>query len=259
MTSSKVKKQKSNFPAPETNQSKSHVIMLLSKLNENQNLNQCTTPTTATNLIVKCYHYICNQQQQRHHHYSSSRHHHHRIIRSKQMMPSKMKPKSSLAIDSSIGVPPQPTQPPPPTQQQLSHLLPTMIAASQKIIQNPTSHNVLTSSVLTFRSIRATFMPIVMIIFFLTVLSCQIDSTTGANFSDSSENSSKQFVNNFVDRMMMLNDDLSAKNYYSASLVKRTPIFQNEFAVYIPSGQEEANRVAAKYGFTNLGQVSDLF
>lgn len=37
---------------------------------------------------------------------------------------------------------------------------------------------------------------------------------------------------------------------------RRSPIYQNEFAVYIPSGEEAADAVAGKYGFTNRGQVS---
>lgn len=41
--------------------------------------------------------------------------------------------------------------------------------------------------------------------------------------------------------------------------VKRQPIYQNEFAVYIPNGADVANRIADKYGFTNLGQVSFFF
>uniref|UniRef100_A0A1B0GIL1 furin n=2 Tax=Lutzomyia longipalpis TaxID=7200 RepID=A0A1B0GIL1_LUTLO len=40
---------------------------------------------------------------------------------------------------------------------------------------------------------------------------------------------------------------------------RRTPIYQNEFAVYIPSGDEEAvNRIASKHGFTNMGQIGSL-
>lgn len=37
---------------------------------------------------------------------------------------------------------------------------------------------------------------------------------------------------------------------------RRSPMYQNEFAVYIPSGAEAADAVAGKYGFTNKGQVS---
>lgn len=33
------------------------------------------------------------------------------------------------------------------------------------------------------------------------------------------------------------------------------PIYQNEFAVYIPKGSDSANAVASRYGFDNLGQV----
>ncbi|XP_059609032.1 furin-like protease 2 [Phlebotomus argentipes] len=40
---------------------------------------------------------------------------------------------------------------------------------------------------------------------------------------------------------------------------RRTPIYQNEFAVYIPGGDEGAvNRIAGKHGFTNMGQIGSL-
>lgn len=35
-----------------------------------------------------------------------------------------------------------------------------------------------------------------------------------------------------------------------------TPIFSNQFAVYIPDGPDVAAEIAAKYGFDNYGQVS---
>lgn len=41
-----------------------------------------------------------------------------------------------------------------------------------------------------------------------------------------------------------------------AKLKRRIPIYQNEFAVHIPSGAEVADRIAHKYGFQNMGQVS---
>lgn len=40
-----------------------------------------------------------------------------------------------------------------------------------------------------------------------------------------------------------------------AKLKRRIPIYQNEFAVHIPSGAEVADRIAHKYGFENMGQV----
>lgn len=42
-----------------------------------------------------------------------------------------------------------------------------------------------------------------------------------------------------------------------AKLKRRIPIYQNEFAVHIPSGAEVADRIAHKYGFQNMGQVSE--
>lgn len=35
-------------------------------------------------------------------------------------------------------------------------------------------------------------------------------------------------------------------------------MFQNEFAVYVPAGEETANALAAKHGFVNRGQIGDL-
>uniref|UniRef100_A0A8D8XPL7 furin n=1 Tax=Cacopsylla melanoneura TaxID=428564 RepID=A0A8D8XPL7_9HEMI len=41
--------------------------------------------------------------------------------------------------------------------------------------------------------------------------------------------------------------------------VQRTqPVFMNEFAVRIPTGDADANRIAAKHGFTNIGQIGSL-
>ncbi|XP_043278342.1 furin-like protease 2 isoform X2 [Venturia canescens] len=39
---------------------------------------------------------------------------------------------------------------------------------------------------------------------------------------------------------------------------RRTPIFMNEFAVHVPGGNEIADRVAAKHGFLNKGQIGSL-
>jgi proprotein convertase subtilisin/kexin type 5 len=37
---------------------------------------------------------------------------------------------------------------------------------------------------------------------------------------------------------------------------KQSAVYLNQFAVHIPSGQEAADDIARKHGFTNLGQVS---
>lgn len=34
-------------------------------------------------------------------------------------------------------------------------------------------------------------------------------------------------------------------------------VFLNHFAVHVPTGEADANDVAARHGFTNLGQVSE--
>lgn len=48
------------------------------------------------------------------------------------------------------------------------------------------------------------------------------------------------------------------KDLYSSSSrrLKRTPIYQNEFAVYVPTGSAMADEIAYKHGFTNMGSVS---
>lgn len=51
---------------------------------------------------------------------------------------------------------------------------------------------------------------------------------------------------------------LSESEYSSGRKLKRQSIYQNEFAVYIPNGVAVADKVAAKHGFTNTGQVSSV-
>lgn len=40
---------------------------------------------------------------------------------------------------------------------------------------------------------------------------------------------------------------------------RRAAIYQNEFAVYVPDGWHTATEIADKYGFTNMGQVRDIY
>lgn len=49
---------------------------------------------------------------------------------------------------------------------------------------------------------------------------------------------------------------LSKMEYSNNRKLKRSTIYQNEFAVYIPSGVDTADSIAAKHGFSNMGQVS---
>lgn len=39
-------------------------------------------------------------------------------------------------------------------------------------------------------------------------------------------------------------------------LCENPRMYHNQFAIYVPSGKEAADRIAAKHGFTNIGQVS---
>lgn len=51
-------------------------------------------------------------------------------------------------------------------------------------------------------------------------------------------------------------DDYSSS---SRKLKQRSPIYQNEFAVYVPNGSEEADCVADRHGFVNTGRVGFFF
>lgn len=55
-------------------------------------------------------------------------------------------------------------------------------------------------------------------------------------------------------------DPYSSSNSSSGNRkLRRSPIYQNEFAVYVPSGSDEAHSIADKHGFVNMGQVSFTF
>lgn len=51
-------------------------------------------------------------------------------------------------------------------------------------------------------------------------------------------------------------DIYSSRNLHSRTRLRHSPIFQNEFAVYVPNGEDMADSIAGKYGFSNMGQVS---
>lgn len=40
---------------------------------------------------------------------------------------------------------------------------------------------------------------------------------------------------------------------------RQRPIYMNQFAVHIPKGSDQAEQIAAKHGFNNIGQVNLLF
>lgn len=50
-------------------------------------------------------------------------------------------------------------------------------------------------------------------------------------------------------------DNAGANNGRLPNRKRRKPIYQNEFAVYIPNGDAFADSIAARHGFANLGQV----
>lgn len=63
----------------------------------------------------------------------------------------------------------------------------------------------------------------------------------------------KQYFQNVTD--IDADDDYSSR---SRKLKQRSPIYQNEFAVYVPNGPEEADLVADRHGFVNTGPVGFL-
>lgn len=89
-------------------------------------------------------------------------------------------------------------------------------------------------------------MVIVVAVFFITILLQHSQVASSELYSDNSS------VFNVI-----ANEDISGSYFSpSTSRLRRSPIFQNEFAVYIPSGTDVADSLADKYGFSNLGQVS---
>lgn len=64
-------------------------------------------------------------------------------------------------------------------------------------------------------------------------------------------NSSAAALDDDSDIVPLLSDDLARP-----SSKRPQPMYQNEFAVFIPGGLDKANEIAEKHGFTNMGQVS---
>lgn len=50
--------------------------------------------------------------------------------------------------------------------------------------------------------------------------------------------------------------DHEDRHQFSSHRAKRVPIYQNEFAVYVPNGDTTADEVAHRHGFSNMGAVS---
>uniref|UniRef100_W4VRF9 furin n=1 Tax=Corethrella appendiculata TaxID=1370023 RepID=W4VRF9_9DIPT len=63
--------------------------------------------------------------------------------------------------------------------------------------------------------------------------------------------------NNIANENNASDDDVEI-HHINPNRIKSTPIYLNEFAVYIPNGLDVANILAEKYGFTNLGQIGPL-
>lgn len=83
------------------------------------------------------------------------------------------------------------------------------------------------------------------------------DRTSSNSHANSSSSSSVSFRSqsaaDLYDRLMDV--EFGAEAAAMTRRPRRSPIYQNEFAVYIPSGDAAADEVAAKHGFSNEGQV----
>lgn len=99
----------------------------------------------------------------------------------------------------------------------------------------------------------------------LTCLVVKLELVFGAL----NHNSVNYLHNNYTTTLLNESDNLSflndvdaifGDNYNGINETSSRPqvIYQNEFAVHIFGGNEVANAVAAKHGFTNMGQVSNL-
>lgn len=61
---------------------------------------------------------------------------------------------------------------------------------------------------------------------------------------------------------LFINEIYAASSSSSSPRLKRNSnphVFSNQFALHIPAGDNKANEVASKYGYKNLGQVSNPF
>ncbi|XP_068159733.1 furin-like protease 2 isoform X1 [Drosophila tropicalis] len=64
--------------------------------------------------------------------------------------------------------------------------------------------------------------------------------------------------NSYDDYHEHLHQHLNDIDIFGSYNMPEEPIYTNEFAVYIPAGKSVADAIAAKYGFTNKGQIGAL-
>lgn len=92
------------------------------------------------------------------------------------------------------------------------------------------------------------------------VASRSANFTSNSNSDDSHRHNNRvlqeQYLN-MIDSPANLFDDL-LDSFRGSHSLPANPIYSNEFAIHIPAGAEMADLVAAKHGFTNMGQVSSL-
>lgn len=101
---------------------------------------------------------------------------------------------------------------------------------------------------------------------FIATLHCQnvngayagIGTGTTNRYNNNSDSFNSVYSNNASTAVEFLDDDIDSASNFILNLnkLRPQPIYQNEFAVYVPKGLDVADSVAAKFGFTNMGQVS---
>lgn len=105
---------------------------------------------------------------------------------------------------------------------------------------------------------------VVIVTIFIAILHCQTanGAYTGNSYRNNNNNNSDSFNsvysnNNASTAVDFMDDDFDSASFIqNLNKLRRQPIYQNEFAVYVPKGLDVADSVAAKFGFTNMGQVS---
>lgn len=75
-------------------------------------------------------------------------------------------------------------------------------------------------------------------------------------YSNSNNNVMTSLAVDFDDDYYLLANSGASHFIQNLNKIRPQPIYQNEFALYIPKGADVADRIADKFGFTNMGQVS---
>lgn len=121
------------------------------------------------------------------------------------------------------------------------------------IPSSPTTTAIATTTTAAKR-VHSSWPAVAVMALFIATMHCQV-----ANGANSSDSYSSVYSSNVITSSAIGDDYDSARNFVHSpapSRLRRSPIYHNEFAVYIPSGIDAANAIADQFGFTNEGQVS---